>query len=143
MKNEKRSTLEAAGWKLGGAAEFLGLTPEESRLVELKLSLASMIKDQRKLAKLSQTKLANRVKSSQSRIAKAEAADEFVSLELYYRLLFALDMSRSDVRFEVEPRVLSVGTSRQGRLDATRPRATAKKSEGGEESCSKEKQTAS
>jgi hypothetical protein len=31
--------LEAAGWQVGSAKDFLGLTPEETAFVELKLNL--------------------------------------------------------------------------------------------------------
>lgn len=40
MKKAKRERLEAGGWKVGTAAEFLGLAPEESALIEIKLASA-------------------------------------------------------------------------------------------------------
>ena len=36
MNNEERQALEAAGFRVGTVAEFLELTDEESRLVELR-----------------------------------------------------------------------------------------------------------
>ena len=39
MRVSKRVKLEAAGWKVGSADEFLGLTPEESAYIEIKLAL--------------------------------------------------------------------------------------------------------
>ena len=40
MHAAKRKRLEAAGWRIGSAEEFLGLTKEETALVEMKLALA-------------------------------------------------------------------------------------------------------
>jgi hypothetical protein len=37
MKPAKRKRLEGAGWKVGSAKDFLGLSPEEAAFVELKL----------------------------------------------------------------------------------------------------------
>ncbi|MGV8082343.1 MAG: hypothetical protein AB2L09_01725 [Coriobacteriia bacterium] len=38
MDREKQERLEAAGWKVGDASEFLGLSPDEAEYVELKLA---------------------------------------------------------------------------------------------------------
>ena len=40
MKDIKRKRLEAKGWKIGSAAEFLQLSPEESAYIELKIALS-------------------------------------------------------------------------------------------------------
>lgn len=40
MRADKRSRLEAKGWRVGTVEEFLGLTPEEAALVEIRLKLA-------------------------------------------------------------------------------------------------------
>ena len=47
MKARKRKRLEAAGWRMGGADEFLRLKPEEAALVEMKLNLARRLRDVR------------------------------------------------------------------------------------------------
>jgi hypothetical protein len=39
MNKAKWKMLEKKGWKLGTAEEFLGLSPGESRDIELKLTL--------------------------------------------------------------------------------------------------------
>lgn len=67
MNTAKRQRLEAAGWKVSTTAEFLELTPEESALIELKLNLGARLKERRSKQKLSQTELAKRLQSSQSR----------------------------------------------------------------------------
>ena len=37
MDAQKRAALEAAGWKVGDAADFLGLTEEEQQIIEIRL----------------------------------------------------------------------------------------------------------
>ena len=77
------------GWTLGSAESFLGLTSEESTYIEIKLSLARELKNARLKKGLSQTALALKLGSSQSRVAKMEGADSQVSLDLIVRSLLA------------------------------------------------------
>ena len=74
MKSTKRARLEAHGWRVGSAAEFLELTPEEAAFVETKLALSRCVRSRRTAQNVSQAGLAKRLKSSQSRVAKLEAA---------------------------------------------------------------------
>ena len=90
MDEEKRARLEARGWKVGSTEELLGLTPEESAYIELRLKLSDAVRELRKKKRLTQIQLAELLQSSQSRVAKAEAADETVSLDLLIRSLLAL-----------------------------------------------------
>ncbi len=90
MNEKKRTRLEAAGWKFGDAEEFLGLSEEERELVELRFTVSRKIRALRGKQSLTQKQLANKAKSSQSRIAKVEAADPSVSLDLSFRAFFAL-----------------------------------------------------
>jgi ribosome-binding protein aMBF1 (putative translation factor) len=97
MDARKRKRLEAAGWRVGSAADFLGLSAEEAQLVEMRLALSETLRTRRTEAHLSQTALAKRLGSSQSRIAKMEAADATVSLDLLIRALLALGASPREV----------------------------------------------
>jgi len=97
MDNTKRRRLEAKGWRVGTAAEFLALTPEESAYIELKVALGSKLRELRNRKHLSQVELAKRMGSSQSRVAKIEAAEPSVSLDLLVRSLIALGASRKDL----------------------------------------------
>jgi DNA-binding XRE family transcriptional regulator len=97
MKPERKQKLEAAGFKVGSADEFLALTAEESTLVSLRLTLAEAVRRRRLLLHYSQAELARRIGSSQSRIAKLEAAGPDVSLDLLFRALFATGASMRDV----------------------------------------------
>lgn len=89
MDRSKKARLEKKGWKIGTVESFLGLTPEESAYIEIKLRLASELKKVRLQKGLSQTALASKVGSSQSRVAKMEGADPQVSLDLIVRSLLA------------------------------------------------------
>lgn len=97
MDKDKKARLEAKGWKVGSAADLLGMTPEEAAYVELRLKLSDALRDFRKRKSLTQVGLAEMLHSSQSRIAKAEAADSSVSLDLLIRTLLALGATPQDL----------------------------------------------
>jgi DNA-binding XRE family transcriptional regulator len=90
MKKSKIDRLRAAGWKAGGAQNLLDLSDEEVALIELKLGLADFLREERERQHLTQTALAGRIGSSQSRIAKLEAGAPSVSLDLMVRVAFSL-----------------------------------------------------
>lgn len=89
MKSTKARKLTAAGWRVGSAKEFLGLSEDEARLVSIRLALIDAIRKARARSGLSQVALAERMNSSQSRVAKIEAGDPSVSLDLIIRALIA------------------------------------------------------
>jgi predicted XRE-type DNA-binding protein len=97
MDKKKKDRLAAEGWRTGTAADFLGLTPEEAEFVELKLALSSELKDFRSEHGISQVELAERLGSSQSRVAKMEASDPTVSVDLLIRGLFAAGATKKDI----------------------------------------------
>jgi DNA-binding XRE family transcriptional regulator len=97
MKKAKKDRLEAAGWKEGSAADFLHLSPDEVAFIEMKLALARSIRTRRLRRKLTQIQLAKLISSSQSRVAKMEAADVSVSLDLLIRTLLVLGASRKEL----------------------------------------------
>lgn len=97
MDKTKKDRLAAAGWQSGDAADFLELTAEEKAFVELKLALADYLRELRTQNAWTQSQVARRLGSSQSRVAKMEAADTSVSLDLLVKSLLALGASRSEV----------------------------------------------
>lgn len=97
MREEKMRRLEARGWKLGSAADFLHLSAEEAQFVELKVALSRWLRIVRKDQALTQSTLAKLLHSSQSRVAKMEAGDPTVSLDLLVRSLLALGATSNDV----------------------------------------------
>lgn len=98
MKNDKLKRLKAAGWKIGNADDFLQLSEEESKLVAIKWSLMCAVKKSRIKRNISQIDLAQRMKSSQSRIAKIEAGDSSISLDLILRALIATGATTRDIQ---------------------------------------------
>ncbi len=97
MNNKKRKALEAAGWNIGAASDFLGLAPEEEQYIETKLLLSDRLKKERQKKQFSQTALAKRLHSSQSRVAKMEANDPSVTVDLLIKALFATGLTTRDV----------------------------------------------
>lgn len=107
MKNAKKKRLEAAGWRVGSAAELLGLSRQESELVELRLVLAKGLRLRREAQNLTQARLAKLIGSSQSRVAKMEAADSTVALDLLLRSLVATGATRRELARIIQRRVSS------------------------------------
>lgn len=97
MKISKRKDLESKGWKTGSAQEFLDLSDEELAYIELKIALSQSLKERRQKQKLTQEELAKMLKSSQSRVAKMEAGDPKVSIDLLVRALFVMGATKKDV----------------------------------------------
>lgn len=87
MKAAKKKRLEAAGWRVGNAQDFLGLTDAETAMIEVRYTLAKTLKQRRQLLKISQQQFAERIGSSQSRVAKMEAGDPSVTVDLLMRSL--------------------------------------------------------
>jgi len=97
MKDSKRKQLEDAGWTVGSAADFLELSEPEVVVVNVRVALAKSLRDTRKQLNLSQASLAKKIGSSQSRVAKMEAAEKSVSIDMYIRSLAALGLSQEDI----------------------------------------------
>ena len=97
MKQAKRKRLQAAGWKVGSAQDFLELSDQEAAFVEVKAALGRFLRRYRIKHGWSQTALAQRIGSSQSRVAKMEAGDRSVSLDLQVRALLAVGASPKEL----------------------------------------------
>ena len=106
MRAEKRKKLEASGWKVGGPREFLELSDMEVQFLEIKLSLVKMLRLCRERNHLTQAQLAKRIRSSQSRVAKMEAGDPSVSVDLLVRSLLAAGANPRELG-----RAVSIGRS--------------------------------
>ncbi len=97
MDKKTKKKLAEAGWESGDAQDFLGLTDAEAEFIEMKLALARDLRARRVERHLNQTQVARIVGSSQSRVAKMEAADPTVSVDLLIRTLLKLGAHRKDV----------------------------------------------
>jgi ribosome-binding protein aMBF1 (putative translation factor) len=93
MRESKRRKLADKGWIIGSAKDFLGLSKDEEAYIELRLKLADGLKSKRQSKGVTQTQLAQSLKSSQSRVAKMESGDPSVSLDLLVKSLLALGTS--------------------------------------------------
>ena len=97
MQTAKKQNLARAGFVETNIQDFLGLTPEESTYIEMKVALCGKLKELRRKRRLTQTQLAKALKSSQSRVAKMEAGDASVSVDLVVKSLLAIGASREDI----------------------------------------------
>ena len=97
MNRSKRDRLRKSGWAIGSVADFLGLTKVEEALVDLKLTLSRRLKEKRSRNRMSQGQLAKVLGSSQSRVAKMEAGDPSVSIDLLVRSLLAMGTTRKEL----------------------------------------------
>jgi predicted XRE-type DNA-binding protein len=89
MNSRKRRSLEAAGWKLGDAADFLSMNEQEKQLLDARVELALAVRRQRLACNLSQKELGTILKTSQPRVAKIERAASDVSLDQLIRAFTA------------------------------------------------------
>lgn len=96
MDEAKKKRLEDQGWKIGSTSEFLELSPEESILIDIKLALSLNLKERRQRL-MTQAELAEKINSSQPRIAKAENGDNSVSIELLIRAILATGATPQDI----------------------------------------------
>jgi predicted XRE-type DNA-binding protein len=103
MDEKTRQKLAAAGWKMGEAKDFLELSDAEAEFIEMKLALAAALRARRLERHLNQTQVARIVGSSQSRVAKMEAADASVSLDLLVKSLLKLGAARADLAEVLTP----------------------------------------
>jgi ribosome-binding protein aMBF1 (putative translation factor) len=107
VRKAKRKRLQEKGWKLGTARDFLDLSDEEDALVELRVKLATGLKSRRLSKGLTQVELAKAVRSSQSRVAKMEAGDPTVSLDLLLRSLLVLGTTNRELAELIAKRVIA------------------------------------
>jgi len=92
-----RRSRKPAKWRQGTVQEFLGLSDEVAQVTRVKSALAVLLQQRRKARSWSQTTMAERIGSGQSRVAKMEAAHPSVSLELLIKALLATGATMTDV----------------------------------------------
>ncbi len=89
METAKRRAIEAAGWVVGDAADFLQMSDEERQLLDARVELALAVRRQREARNLSQKQLGAILKTSQPRVAKIERAASDVSMDQLFRAFTA------------------------------------------------------
>ncbi len=102
MDKDKRKKLKKAGWNVGDTQGFLGLSDQEQQYIDIKLSLSHLLKHTRQKSGLTQTELARRMDSSQSRIAKMEGGEPGVSIDLIIRALLSLGVNQEELAANIQ-----------------------------------------
>ena len=97
LSKERKAKLQKAGFKVGTVQEFLGLSDAEMVIIEMRIALGKKIRVAREQQKLTQSDLAKRIRSSQPRVAKIEAGEEGVSLDLMTKAALAVGMTRKQI----------------------------------------------
>lgn len=97
MDKKKLAKLQAAGWVAVSVQDFLGLTDAEAAFVDMKVCFAEALRNRRIELRLTQADAAKRLKSSQSRVAKMEAANESVTLDLILLAMLKLGATREQI----------------------------------------------
>jgi DNA-binding transcriptional regulator YiaG len=85
------------GWVEGSAQEFLDLSNADMEYIETKRALAACLRAVRAQKHMTQVAMAARLRTSQSRVAKMEAGDRTVSLDLLFRSLYRIGATRRKV----------------------------------------------
>ena len=98
----KAARFESAGWKTVTVQGFLGLSDDDMAIIEVKVALAKRLRAQRTRAGLSQVEVAKIVRSSQPRVAKMEAADRTVSIDLLVKALVKTGVSVQEIGRSLE-----------------------------------------
>jgi len=94
MKTTKKAVKnEPLKWVEGSVQDFLELSDAEMALIETRLAASRLLKATRQERNLTQQMLATQLHTSQSRLAKMEAGDPSVSLDLLFGSLFSLGFS--------------------------------------------------
>ena len=98
MPTTRKQRLGEAGFETTTAQAFLDLSDEEVAYIEMKLALARALRRYRTTKlKMSQQRLAELIGSSQSRVAKMEAGDPSVTLDLLVRSMLSTGLTRGDI----------------------------------------------
>ena len=85
------------GWVEGSVKDFLDLSEADVEYIETRRALSRLLKQVRQDLHLTQTEVAARLKTSQSRVAKMEKADPTVSADLLLQALFRLGLKRKEL----------------------------------------------
>jgi len=96
-KPKSRSKKVKAEWVEGSVQDFLSLSDADMEFIETRLAASRLLKATRQARKLTQEVAATKLHTSQSRLAKMEAGDPSVSLDLIFKSLFSLGVSRKEL----------------------------------------------
>jgi predicted XRE-type DNA-binding protein len=116
-KARKARSIPSDAWRVGESWDFAGARREAVEYMELRLGMCEAVRRLRRGRGMSQHKLAEELGSSQSRVAKLEAGDVFVSFDLLMRAMLVVGASRKDIaRVILRPELSPEGRIRQPRF---------------------------
>jgi len=102
MDEMTKAMLRDAGFESGSVSELLGLSVAQEAIVESKIRLTALLREERKSRKWSQAKLAEEINTRQQVIARAEMGHRSVTLDLLFRALLAMGVSLKRIGQEME-----------------------------------------
>jgi len=90
MDKAKRAKLEAAGFTLTDTKDWIGLTIEENKIVEMRVALAAEVEKVRKEKGLTQMELARKLGTKQSGVARMINCPGTSSIDNLMKALIAM-----------------------------------------------------
>ena len=93
MDTKKRKRLEAAGYQITDSAEWLGLTPQEQAIVNMRVNFALEIERVRKASNITQQELADKIGTRQSGVARMLNNPTTATIDSLIKTLLALGAS--------------------------------------------------
>jgi DNA-binding transcriptional regulator YiaG len=93
-KNNRKKAETKSNWVEGSVQDFLQLSDADMEYIEMRLTVSRFLKTIRQARNMTQEVAALKLHTSQSRLAKMEAGDSSVSLDLLFKSLFSLGVSR-------------------------------------------------
>lgn len=90
MTKEKRAKLEAAGFTLTDTKDWIGLTIDENKIVEMRVALAAEVEKVRKEKGITQLQLAERMGTKQSGVARMINNPNTSSIDNLMKALIAM-----------------------------------------------------
>jgi len=111
MNESTRKRLKATGARVTTVKEFLDLSDADMAFIEMKIALAKKLREYRQAADLTQEQVAKRVGSSQSRVAKMEAGDPAVTMDLLVGSLLRLGARPQVVAETIQTAILAASSA--------------------------------
>jgi transcriptional regulator with XRE-family HTH domain len=125
-----RDVHQKSGWVEGDTADFLGLSDEESLLIDLKITTAMAVRRLRAQRKITQEQLAAMARVDQSRVAKIENCSPRITLDAMVMLLFVLGGTLADLTGPLmDERAATTSIARKAK-SPTRNRSAVKAAKG-------------
>lgn len=93
MEAKKRKQIAAAGYQVTDSADWLGLTPQEQAIVNMRVNLALEIERVRKASHMTQQALAEKIGTRQSGVARMLKNPTTATIDSLIKTLLVLGTS--------------------------------------------------